>query len=133
MKKRTILSVMCLLCLLAIQTINVDACGVIETRCKVLVNGVDIKVTDTTATKKDEIGATVVFYNKQGKVVATKKVMSRMKNTQVFEKVFTNNKAKYGKMDVTIYKNDEVIGQTCHFDIKDFYEEPEKPIIIPIK
>jgi hypothetical protein len=56
-----------------------------------------------------------------------------MKNTQTFEKVFTNNKAKYGQVEVTIYKNDKVIGQTCHFDIKDFYEEPEKPIIIPIK
>ncbi|MCT4598583.1 MAG: hypothetical protein N4A50_11980 [Vallitalea sp.] len=131
MKK--ILSMMCLVCLLAVQTINVDASGVIQTQCKILVNGVDVKVTDTTATKKDQIGAKVVFYNKQGEVVGTKKVMSRMKNTQTFEKVFTNNKAKYGQVEVTIYKNDKVIGQTCHFDIKDFYEEPEKPIIIPIK
>lgn len=137
LKRKSILSLVCLVCLLALQPISADACGSRQTRFDVLVNGVDVTITYYYLQAEEEVGAKVVYYNKEGQVVGEEKEIKKLTDlykTNVFHKKFTNDAAKYGEIELTLYYGNW--SNSTRIKIADFHEEeisfpvdpqPERP------
>lgn len=132
LRKKLFVVSLSLICLLLIQTSSVFACGSINTMVKVLENGVvyDL-VHQQYEDGQDTFKVTAKFYNKNGKYVGKETKKQKVKVNEHFNYTFTNDKAKYGKVEISSYMNGKPVEQSV-YNIRDFYqeEEEEEEIII---